>query len=463
MKAEWVRALLVDVTSKIGSGATPRGGEVAYKEAGTSFIRSMNVHDNFFRAKGLAFIDDKQADLLGNVNVESGDVLLNITGASIARCCLVPDDILPARVNQHVSILRPREEVIHPEFLAYLLTSPTYKVRLLGSGEAAGSTRQALTKSQLQGFAIRFPVDCCEQQRIVRILDEAFAGIAIAKTNAEKNLINAEALRVEYLRSIFDHRPFALRTCTNKLNHAAALMSDAGEGPAGEAGATTTGGRAAALRHIPGDLSLSVGMPARGARTGWAWFELAKLARLESGHTPSRRHPEYWGGDVPWVSIRDARDHHGHYIAETAEKTNDLGIASSSARVLPSGTVCLSRTASVGYVTVMERPMATSQDFVNWVCSSQINPDFLKYIFLAEGRKGLLRFASGAVHQTIYYPEAKAFHVCCPDRPEQDAIVALCDAMTAESSRLVRLYRRKLGALDDLKQSLLHQAFSGQL
>src|SRR4029079_15296981 len=97
----------------------------------------------------------------------------------------------------------------------------------------------------------------------------------------------------------------------------------------------------------------------------------------------------------------------------TDDATSDLGIANPSARLLPAKTVCLSRTASVGYVVVMGCPMATSQDFVNWVCSSKIEPQFLKYVLVAEN-EALFRFASGTTHQSIYYPEAKAFHVCLP-------------------------------------------------
>jgi len=153
---------------------------------------------------------------------------------------------------------------------------------------------------------------------------------------------------------------------------------------------------------------------------------LTDIARLESGHTPSRRHPEWWGGSIPWISIQDAKAHHGGRIDDTDGKTNKLGIDHSSARVLPTNTVCLSRTASVGYVVVMGRPMATSQDFVNWVCSEQLDHNFLKYLFIAEGTD-LLRFASGAVHQTIYFPEAKGFCICHPPLPEQKRIVGILD------------------------------------
>ncbi len=71
--------------------------------------------------------------------------------------------------------------------------------------------------------------------------------------------------------------------------------------------------------------------------------------------------------------------------------------------------------------------MATSQDFVNWVCSERLHPEFLQYLFIAEGKEGLHRFSSGAVHQTIYFPEAKAFHICYPPLGEQQRIVGILD------------------------------------
>lgn len=189
---------------------------------------------------------------------------------------------------------------------------------------------------------------------------------------------------------------------------------------------TETGGREATTRHIPPRLALAVGMPSTPPPKGWQWTALTSLARLESGHTPSRRHPEYWGGGIPWIGIADAKAHDGQRIRDTSEQINQLGIENSSARVLPANTVCLSRTASVGYVVIMGRPMATSQDFVNWVCSRNLDHNFLKYLFMAEG-DDLLRFSSGAVHQTIYFPEVKAFHICHPAISEQKRIVGILD------------------------------------
>ena len=176
---------------------------------------------------------------------------------------------------------------------------------------------------------------------------------------------------------------------------------------------TRTGGRSATTGTIVGDIALSVGMPDLAAPEGWHWTKLTDVARLETGHTPSRKHPEYWGGGIPWIGIKDATGNHGKTIYDTIQHTNELGIANSSARILPENTICLSRTASVGHVVVMGRPMATSQDFVNWVCSENLDSRFLKYVLLGE-RNAFLRFASGTTHQTIYFPEVKAFHVCLP-------------------------------------------------
>ena len=155
--ADWQQSTLGKLTSKIGSGATPRGGKDAYKVDGTPLIRSMNVHDRYFKDRNLAFIDDNQARLLNNVIVQENDVLLNITGASVARCCLAPEEMAGARVNQHVAIIRTNADKIRAEFLELALTSPHYKDILLGVGEKGGSTRQAITKAEIQSLEVAFP------------------------------------------------------------------------------------------------------------------------------------------------------------------------------------------------------------------------------------------------------------------------------------------------------------------
>ncbi len=215
-----------------------------------------------------------------------------------------------------------------------------------------------------------------------------------------------------------------------------------------------TAGREATTGVIEGQYVLGVGNPGTPAPDGWRWTALSEVARLESGHTPSRRKPEYWGGDIPWIGIKDATGNHGRTIYETMQHTNELGIANSAARVLPVNTVCLSRTASVGYVIVMGRPMATSQDFANWVCSDKLDHRFLKYALLAE-QHSFSRFSYGSTHQTIYYPELKAFHICLPPLTEQKRIVNTLQALDDK----IELNRRMSATLEEMARALYRSWF----
>ena len=155
MSAEgWNHFKFEDICTKIGSGATPTGGANAYKNAGISLIRSQNVRDFSFSNEGLAFIDDEQAEKLKSVTVSSGDVLLNITGDSVARSCIVTDEVLPARVNQHVSIIRVNESLSNNKFVFYYTQHiKPYLLSLAGNG----ATRNALTKAMIEQLDILLP------------------------------------------------------------------------------------------------------------------------------------------------------------------------------------------------------------------------------------------------------------------------------------------------------------------
>jgi type I restriction enzyme S subunit len=168
MSSAWNKALLAGACTKIGSGSTPRGGDSVYQTSGVSFIRSQNVYNGAFSVGGLTFLDDGQAEQLRGVTVLEGDVLLNITGDSVARCCTVPVEVLPARVNQHVAIIRPAADKFDPRFLGYFLISPFMQETML-SLAASGGTRKALTKEMIERFEIPQP-SIETQKRISGIL-----------------------------------------------------------------------------------------------------------------------------------------------------------------------------------------------------------------------------------------------------------------------------------------------------
>ena len=149
-------APLKQLCSKIGSGATPKGGKTAYQKSGVSLVRSTNVFDYAFSYDDLAHISDEQADQLSNVIVEENDVLFNITGVSVTRCCIVPADVLPARVNQHVMILRPKTAMPMSYYIMTTLCSAENKGKLMGIAQS-GSTREAINKQEMESFSIPVP------------------------------------------------------------------------------------------------------------------------------------------------------------------------------------------------------------------------------------------------------------------------------------------------------------------
>ena len=156
-----------DICTKIGSGATPTGGKEAYKGGDYALVRSQNVLDYTFTTSGLAYINETQAKKLDGVKIESGDVLLNITGDSVARACIIPDEILPARVNQHVAIIRANNQYALNEYLLYFLQ---YNKQYLLSISQGGGTRSAITKKMIEDIEIDLP-SIEDQLTIVNIIN----------------------------------------------------------------------------------------------------------------------------------------------------------------------------------------------------------------------------------------------------------------------------------------------------
>lgn len=403
MISGWTRLPLSELTSKIGSGATPLGGEAAYQAEGISLIRSLNVHDGEFRRKDLAFLSREQADRLANVVVQSNDVLLNITGASVARCCTVPDDVLPARVNQHVSIIRPHADRLSSRFLQYLLISSGYKDRLLSVGEDAGATRQALTKAQLQSFVVEFPKSLQEQRRIVASLDEAFEGIAMAKANTEKNLQNARELFEAYLGVSFAQQ-----------------------------------GEVVQLSECATDIS-------------------------DGDHAPPPKSPT----GVPFITISNVdKETRRIDFSDTFTVSREYFESLKPHRKPKSGDVLYTVTGSFGIPILVES--AREFCFQRHIGLIRPKPDvdsrWLMYALLSpEVRSQAEAGATGTAQRTVSLGTLRAITVPSVKFEEQRRIAAQVGALSEELGRFKDLARAKSAALDELKKSLLHQAFTGVL
>ena len=196
---QWQRRKLGEITSKIGSGSTPRGGEEIYRSTGVPLIRSMNVHSTGFRFDGLVYIDDAEAKKLDHVIVTAEDVLLNITGASIGRVTTAPASLNGARVNQHVCIIRPKQELL-PSFLAMFLASPNEQARVMNV--QVGATRQALTKAMVTNWEVPLP-SLAEQSRIVAEVERRLSMVEELEAVVAANLQRAARLRQSILQKAF--------------------------------------------------------------------------------------------------------------------------------------------------------------------------------------------------------------------------------------------------------------------
>jgi len=194
---------LKNITLKIGSGSTPRGGRANYKRSGIPLVRSMNIHFDFIKYKDLAFIDDAQADKLKNVIIKTGDVLLNITGASIGRVNIAPKEFNNGRVNQHVSIVRPIKDMFISIYLKYFLQSPDIQNWIANANY--GVTRQALTKSMLENLEIPLPL-IQEQTEIVRQIESRLSVCDKVEQSILESLEKAKALRQSILKKAFESK-----------------------------------------------------------------------------------------------------------------------------------------------------------------------------------------------------------------------------------------------------------------
>jgi type I restriction enzyme S subunit len=190
---DWHQFNFKEITTKIGSGSTPTGGKDAYYKTGITLIRSLNIYDFVFEYKNLAFINESQAKKLNNATVEKDDILLNITGASVGRCTIMPKHLLPARVNQHVSIIRCDKSKAFPLFVLYSINSQSYKDALMSIADS-GATREALTKVDIQKFKILLP--CLKiQKKIATVL---FAYDQLIQTNNKRIKLLEETTKELY-------------------------------------------------------------------------------------------------------------------------------------------------------------------------------------------------------------------------------------------------------------------------
>lgn len=190
----------------------------------------------------------------------------------------------------------------------------------------------------------------------------------------------------------------------------------------------------------------------------WKLVKISGVAKLESGHTPSRSVPNYWNGNLGWISLADTGKLDYIRISDTEHKVTQEGINNSSARLLPKGTVVFSRTASIGHCSIMSEEMATSQDFANYICGNSLHNEYLYYYFMSM-QDVWKKLASGSTHQTIYMPIFEDLEILLPPLNEQ---IKIAEILKGVDNRITNINTKKQ-ALCNLKKALMQDLLSGKV
>ena len=180
----WEVKRLKFLANKVGSGVTPRGGASVYQKDGIPLLRSQNIHFEGLKLDDVAYISEEIHNEMSGSKVKPNDVSLNITGASIGRCCIVPSDFGEANVNQHVCIIRPNRQ-IESGFLHNYISSDNGQVQIFSSEK--GISREGLNFEQLKGFQVLLP-PIADQKDIKDYIESATTKIDQTISNIEKQI-----------------------------------------------------------------------------------------------------------------------------------------------------------------------------------------------------------------------------------------------------------------------------------
>lgn len=432
--SNWPTVRLKDITRKIGSGATPRGGSEAYLQNRFNFalIRSQNVFDRHFDSRGLAFISDEQAGQLKNVYLQPQDVLLNITGDGVTfgRCCMVPESVLPACVNQHVAIIRVNPDLADPGYVLSFLSWSATKAYIESFN--SGGSRRAITKGNIELFEIPLPT-LAEQRFIACVLSAIDRRIDLSR---DMN-ITLEAIAQAIFKSWFvDFDPVKAKA----------------EGREPEGVDDTT----AAL--FPSEFEDSELGP---IPRGWQIRCLDEVSEVGIGKTPPRGEHQWFTespDDVKWVSIRDMGQT-GFYIAESAERLTQGAIERFNIRIVPDNTVMVSFKLTIGRVCISDGQMATNEAIAHCRLSSAstLTTEFL-FQYLKSFNYASLGSTS-SIAEAVNSKSIKRIPVVVPS----DSVLQAYAQMIGALFQRIKLNQRQAKTLEGIRDTLLPKLISGQI
>lgn len=394
---------------------------------GQASVRLCNYTDVYYNDEIVSSDGFMQAtasdEQIAKFAVCAGDVAItkdSETAADIGRAAYVKTDLLNTVFGYHLATYRP-EDRRHGKYLKWLFDSAWMRATL--EVRTPGITRVGMGLETLRHTRVLLPPPA-EAKRIADFLDRETAEIDAFIADQESSSALLQERRSSHLISAL-----------------------AGSIDASEPGAAT------GLSWLP------------WVPDHWSVGNIRRFAAMKTGHTPSRSVPEYWtGANIPWFTLADVWQLRGgaKYLGETTHQISGEGLENSAAELLPAGTVVLSRTASVGFSGIMSRPMATSQDYWNWVPGVRLVPEFLWYQLQAM-RPVLLGLMQGSTHKTIYQADAAGIRIVVPPVATQRAIVERLDAELRIVDESVADVEESITLARERRAALISAAVTGQL
>ncbi len=396
---DWEVRNVGSLTSKVGSGITPLGGNDNYLEYGRPFVRSQNIGWGDLRLDDLVYIDEQTHQSFSSTELTLNDVLLNITGASIGRSSIVDEQLKGGNVNQHVCIIRVLTETASPGFINYVLLS-TIGQKQIDSFQAGGN-REGLNFTQVRSIETPLP-SLAEQSAIATALSDADALIeSLEQLIAKKHRIKQGAMQ---------------ELLTGK-------------------------------RRLPGH------------KGEWKIQRIEEAADIRSGGTPATNRPEFWNGDVSWCTPTDITSLRGRkYLSKTERAITLAGLNSSSADLIPPYSVIITSRATIGDCAINTIPISTNQGFKNLIPFESTDFNFLYYT-VATKKKDFLKLCAGSTFLEIGKNQLKAVELSLPPLAEQTAIAEVLSDMDAEIEAL----EAKLTKARKIKQGMMRELLTGRI
>jgi type I restriction enzyme S subunit len=361
----------------------------------------------------------------GKLLLEGGEVLVSKLNPRLTRVLAAESHGVPTLASTEFIALRPGPHA-DQRYLCYWLSSEHVRQFLDGATMSVTRSQQRVRPDVLTKRWVSFPP--LQQQ-------EAIADFLDAETDRIDALITKKLQLVDVLQA-------------RRL-------------------AATAAGVSGRLTRSHDDLAESP-LPWLDLQpVDWRTVKLTLVARLGSGHTPSRDHAEWWEDcTVPWITtgeVAQLREDRIEYVTETREKISEQGIANSSATIHPAGTVVLSRTASAGFSAIMGTDMATSQDFATWTCGPLLEPTFLLLCLRAMRQDLLSRLAQGSTHKTIYMPDIESIRIPLPSIDDQRDVVQKTWRRLKPVDAAVDSLHRQIVLIHERRQALITAAVTGQV